>query len=170
MLVPIIKFFFLTKNGNQKGHECHKGLKIPHFSYIMRSKVTLPRFAEVNFNTLKSIGHVGWPRNCRFANRWKARVILGKSSFYLMKSAENSWVCSGSIKTTVHWAYRGRVLSLISNLKYHTEPGKKNFKNRSTCTFWTFLSQIWLCAGSQVCPRTLKRLRSTPIQLLHFWK
>ena len=51
--------FFLTKNGNQKGHECHKGLKIPNFSYLMRSKVTLPRFAEVNFNSLKSIGHVG---------------------------------------------------------------------------------------------------------------
>ena len=58
-LVPIVKFFFLTKNGNQKGHECHKGLKIANFSYLMRSKVTLPRFAEVNFNSLKSIGHVG---------------------------------------------------------------------------------------------------------------
>ena len=43
-LVPIVKFFFLTKNGNQQGHECHKGLKIPNFSYIMRSKVTLSRF------------------------------------------------------------------------------------------------------------------------------
>ena len=58
-LVPIIKFFEFTKNGNKKGHEYHKGLKIPNFSDLMRSKVTLPRFVEVNFNTLKSIWHVG---------------------------------------------------------------------------------------------------------------
>ena len=58
-LVPIIKFFVFTKNGNKKGYKCNKGLKIPNFSYLMRSKVTLPRFAKVNFNTLKSIGHVG---------------------------------------------------------------------------------------------------------------
>ena len=126
-LVPIVKFFFLTKNGNQKGHEYHKGLKIANFSYLMRSKVTLPRFAEVNFNSLKSIGHVGWSRNCRFAGLGRPWVILGKSSFYLMKSAENSWVCSGSMNTTVHWAYRGQVLSLISNLQYHTDPGKNFF-------------------------------------------
>ena len=126
-LVPIVKFFFLTKNGNQKGHEYHKGLKIANFSYLMRSKVTLPGFAEVNFNSLKSIGHVGWSRNCRFAGLGRPWVILGKSSFYLMKSAENSWVCSGSMNTTVHWAYRGQVLSLISNLQYHTDPGKKKF-------------------------------------------
>ena len=70
---------------------------------------------------------MGWPRNCRFAGLGRPRVILGKSSFYLMKSAENSWVCSGSINTTVHWAYRGQVLSLISNLQYHTDPGKNFF-------------------------------------------
>ena len=43
-LVPIIKFFVFTKNGNKKGYKCNKGLKIPIFSYVMRSKVTLPRF------------------------------------------------------------------------------------------------------------------------------
>ena len=32
--------FFLTKNGNQKGHECHKGLKISNFSYLMRSSAS----------------------------------------------------------------------------------------------------------------------------------
>ena len=143
---PLLSFFFLTKNGNQKGHEYHKGLKIANFSYLMRSKVTLPRFAEVNFNSLKSIGHMGSPRNRRFANRWRARLILKKSSFYLMKSAENSWVCSASMNATVHWAYRGQVLSLIFNLQYHTKPGKIFFENRSTCTFWTFLAWIRLCA------------------------
>ena len=32
--------FFLAKNGNQQGHECHKGLKISNFSYLMRSSAS----------------------------------------------------------------------------------------------------------------------------------
>ena len=39
-LVPIIKFFLFTKNGNKKGHECHKGLEISNFSYFMRSSAS----------------------------------------------------------------------------------------------------------------------------------
>ena len=32
------------------------------------------------------------------------------------------------MNATVHWAYRGQVLSLISNLQYHTDPAKKEFQ------------------------------------------
>ena len=39
-LVPIIKVFLFTKNGNKKGHECHKGLEISNFSYFMRSSAS----------------------------------------------------------------------------------------------------------------------------------
>ena len=39
-LVPIIKFFVFTKNGNKKGYKCNKGLKIPNFSYLMRSRAS----------------------------------------------------------------------------------------------------------------------------------
>ena len=39
-LVPIIKFFVFTQNGNKKGHECNKGLKISNLSYFMRSSAS----------------------------------------------------------------------------------------------------------------------------------
>ena len=39
-LVPIIKFFVFTKNGNKKGYKCNKGLKISNFSYLMRSSAS----------------------------------------------------------------------------------------------------------------------------------
>ena len=39
-LVPIIKFFVFTKNGNKKGYKCNKGLKISNFSYFMRSSAS----------------------------------------------------------------------------------------------------------------------------------
>ena len=72
--------------------------------------------------------HQGSPRNCCFAKLGRSRVILGKSPFYLMKSAENSWVCSGSKNPTVHWVYRGQFFSLFFNLQYHMDPAKRNLK------------------------------------------
>ena len=91
--------------------------------------------------------HQGWQRNCCFANRWRSRVILGKSPFYLMKTAENGWLSSSSRAPTVHWVYWRVIFFHYFPISYTIgTQRKKNFKDRSTCSFWTFLAWIWLCA------------------------
>ena len=114
-LVTIIKFFVFTNNGNKKGYKCNKakGLKVPNFSYLMRSSASSQGLPKPILIICDS-----------FASRTTTELL-----FILMKSDENSWVCFGSINTTVHWAYRVPVFSLISNLKNNTDPGKKKKKS-----------------------------------------
>jgi hypothetical protein len=144
---PLSSLFFLQKMGTRKDMNVTKAWK-SQISATLWGLAQVRKVCASQYWYHVIYLHQGWQQNCRFANRWRARVIFGKSPFYLMKSAKNSWFSSGSTNTTVHWVYWRVIFFHYFPISYSIgTQQKKNFKDRSTCTFWTFLGQIWLCAA-----------------------
>ena len=71
------------------------------------------------------------------------------------------------MNTTVHWAYRGQVLSLISNLQYHTDPGKKKFLKSEHVHFLNiFEPNLTMWGGGVRAPRSFADQLCNPIQTM----